>query len=100
MPGNRVARDRGIETDEELKSFPKDSEGSAKIALIAVDRSIAAWSGLRIALEESDEADGILDLLAQLAAIRREMEKLFPCARAFVRPGFDDPVQHSPVTPG
>ena len=77
-----------LETDEEQKKFPKDSDGSAKIALIAMDRSIAAWSGLRDALGD-DDADGILDLLAQLAAIRREAEKLFPQARAFVRPGFD-----------
>jgi len=28
-------------------------------------------------------------LQAQLAAIRRETEKLFPKARSFVRPGFD-----------
>jgi hypothetical protein len=78
-----------LETDDELKSFPKDSDGSAKIALIAIDRSIAAWSALRLALGE-DESDGILDLLVQLAAVRREMEKLFPQARAFVRPGFDE----------
>ena len=78
-----------LETDEELNSFPKDSDGSAKIALIAMDRSIAAWSGLRLALGESEDADDILDLLAQLAAIRGESEKLFPNARAFVRPGFD-----------
>ena len=77
-----------LETDEEMRAFPKDSEGSAKIALIAMDRSIAAWSGLRTALGP-DDADGILDLLAKLAAIRRETEKLFPRARAFKRPGFD-----------
>ena len=77
-----------LEADEEQKKFPKDSDGSAKIALIAMDRSIAAWSGLRRALG-ADDADSILDLLAQLAAIRREAEKLFQHARAFVRPGFD-----------
>jgi hypothetical protein len=77
------------ETDEELRSLPKDSDGSAKIALIAIDRSIAAWSALRLALGQ-DESDGILDLLVELAAVRREMEKLFPQARAFVRPGFDE----------
>ena len=33
---------------------------------------------------------GILDLLAQLTALRRQTEKLFPEARAFVRPGFDE----------
>ena len=77
------------EKDEELKAFPKDSDGSAKIALIAVDRSIAAWSGLRATLGH-DEKDEILNLLVQLAAIRRQAEKLFPEARAFVRPGFDE----------
>ena len=85
--GSRASEE--LETNEELKAFPKDSDGSAKIALIAMDRSIAAWSGLRIALGP-DEADGVLDLLAQLAGIRCETEKLFPKARAFVRPGFDE----------
>jgi hypothetical protein len=79
-----------LETDEELKAFPKDSNGSAKIALIAMDRSIAAWSGLRESIG-GDDGDSILDLLAQLTKIRRETEKLFPQARAFVRPGFDEP---------
>jgi hypothetical protein len=78
-----------LETDGEMKQFPKDSDGSAKIALIAIDRSISAWAGLREALV--DDPDNILDLLAQLAAIRRETGKLFPEARAFVRAGFDEP---------
>ena len=81
---------RDLETNEELKEILDDCDGSAKIALIAMDRSIAAWSGLRDALGQ-DSGDSILDLLAQLAKIRRETEKLFPQARAFVRPGFDDP---------
>ena len=78
-----------LETDGEMKQFPKDSDGSAKIALMAMDRSISAWAGLREAL--GSDPDGVLDLLAQLAAIRRETEKLFPEARAFVRAGFDEP---------
>ena len=77
-----------LETDEEMKPFPKDSDGTAKIALIAMERSISAWTGLRKSL--SNDADGILDLLVQLTALRRETEKLFPEARAFVRPGFDE----------
>jgi hypothetical protein len=77
-----------LQTNEEMKSFPKDSDGSAKVALIGVDRSIAAWSRLRSLVEEG-EADHILDVLVQLAAIRDQTEKLFPAARAFVRPGFD-----------
>jgi hypothetical protein len=85
---------KDLETDEELKAIFDDCDGSAKIALIAMDRSIAAWSGLREALG-GDDADGILDLLAQLAKIRRETEKLFPQARSFVRPGFDEPLAAS-----
>ena len=77
-----------LDRPEVLKAYPKDSDGSAKIALIAIDRSIEAWASLRIALGGEAE-DTILDLLAQLAAIRREAEKVFPHARAFVRPGFD-----------
>ena len=83
-----------LETDEEMKQFPKDSDGTAKLALIAMDRSIGAWAGLRESL--GDEADGVLDLLAQLTTLRREAEKLFPEARAFVRPGFDEPAKSRP----
>lgn len=85
-----------LETDEEQKKYPKDSDGTAKIALIAMDRSISAWAGMREAL--GDEADGILDLLAQLTALRRETEKLFPDARSFVRPGFDSQMKPPPKT--
>ena len=79
-----------LEKDAEQKKYPKDSDGSAKIALIAMDRSISAWAGLREAL--GDEADGILDLLASLTKLRSAAEGVFPKARAFVRPGFDQPV--------
>ena len=67
------------------------ARGTAKIALIAMDRSISAWAGMRETL--GDEADRLLDLLAQLASLRRDAEDLFPEARAFVRPGFDEPVK-------
>lgn len=83
---------RDLEMNEEVRAILDDCDGSAKIALIAMDRSIAAWSGLREAFGEED-GDSILDLLAQLAKIRRETENLFPQARAFVRPGFDEPVK-------
>lgn len=83
-----------METDEEMKQFPKDSDGSAKIALIAIDRSISAWAGLREMMDSEDES--ILDLLAMLARIRRGAETLFPNARAFVRPGFDEPEKSKP----
>ena len=80
-----------LETNEAMKRFPKDSDGTAKIALMAIDRSIGAWAGLRESL--GDDGDGIMDLLAQLAALRRETQGLFPNARAFMRPGFDEPAK-------
>lgn len=76
--------------DEEVEvndGFPSDADGSAKVALIALDRSLAAWGRLREHLDGS--ADAILDLLVQLERLRRMVEREFPCARAFKRPGFD-----------
>lgn len=87
-----------LETDEEMKQFPKDSEGTAKIALIAIDRSIGACAGLREMLGAG--GDSILDLLAMLARIRRDTETLFPNARSFVRPGFDEPKKPRRKTKG
>ena len=67
--------------------FPSDADGSAKVALVAIDRSIGAWARLRGHLD--DEADAMLDLLVQLERLRRAVEREFPSARAFRRPGLD-----------
>jgi hypothetical protein len=64
-----------------------DADGSAKVALIAIDRSLAAWGRLREYFP--DVGDSILDLLVHLDRLRRAVEKEYPNARAFVRPGFD-----------
>ena len=65
-----------------------DSDGSAKVALIAIERSIGAWTRLRAHLP--DRADELLDLLVMLDRLRRATDAQFPAARAFKRPGFDD----------
>ena len=70
-----------------LDEFPKDSDGSAKVALIAIDRSISAWGEIRKHFPEAE--DKILDMLVHLDRIRRKTEKTFPSARSFIRPGFD-----------
>jgi hypothetical protein len=67
--------------------FPSDADGSAKIALIAIDRSIGAWARLREHVPI--EADAMLDMLVQLERLRRAAEREFPHARAFKRAGFD-----------
>lgn len=73
---------------ELLNEFPKDSDGSAKIALIAMDRSISAWGKLMKHLPDNE--DEILEFLVLLERLRNMSEKEFPDARKFVRPGFDE----------
>ena len=64
-----------------------DSNGSAKVALIAIDRSIAAWSYMLDFVPETE--DNILQILIVLSEIRKRTEAEFPDARSFKRPGLD-----------
>ena len=79
--------DEGYEDDPE-NVRQKDSDGSMKVALIGMDRSISAWG--RLKEESSAEAGMILPMLVRLERLRRKTEHEFPNARNFVRPGFDD----------
>lgn len=79
-----------LEADPEIAEFAKDSDGSVKVALIGIDRSLAAWRMLQLALAE--RAPSIVPLMLQLDRLRQRLEKQFPNARDFVRPGFDPPV--------
>lgn len=66
----------------------RDFDGIVKVALIAMDRSIAAWIHLSDVFP--DKSDTILTILLQLDRLRKATEKAFPKARRFKRPGFDD----------
>ena len=81
-------RKEELEEDPEMAEFPKDSDGSAKVALIGIDRSIAAWRMMQLSLPE--RAESIVPLILQLERLRQRLEKSFPEARDFVRPGFDE----------
>jgi hypothetical protein len=83
----RAVRGELDEREEELDDLPRDSEGSAKIALIAIDRSIGAW-GTIYGLD-SFQNEKILRIIAYLDRLREEVEKTFPGARSFARPGFE-----------
>jgi len=61
-----------------------DQNGTAKVVLIAVDRSAAAW-----AILERAGLPGSGPMVRQLDEIRRVTEQVFPHAREFVRPGLD-----------
>jgi hypothetical protein len=77
----------GTESAREPDDYQSDSDGSAKVALIGLDRSIGAWGVLRGCLPE--KVDGIRAILQHLERLRRTVEQTFPNARSFVRPGFD-----------
>ena len=77
-----------LEEDPEIVEFPRDSDGSAKVALIGIDRSIAAWRLMQLSLPE--RGGSIVPLILQLERLRIRLEKAFPEARDFVRPGFDE----------
>lgn len=74
--------------EEENLVLQSDAEGSVKVSLIGMDRSIGAWGTLQEKFPE--ETDSILDILIHLDRLRRAAESLFPRARNFKRPGFDD----------
>lgn len=70
------------------RHFIRDSNGSAKVALIAVDRCIIAWQKLLLYLSHAE--DEIIFLLALLQKIRTIGDETFPQARKFIRKGLDD----------
>ena len=73
---------------DEPEDFPKDSDGSAKIAIIAIERSMGAWARLLELLPESE--DVALQCLSTLSKLKTIALEKFPEAMNFVRPGFDD----------
>jgi cell fate (sporulation/competence/biofilm development) regulator YmcA (YheA/YmcA/DUF963 family) len=75
------------EEDAEEYGFPKDSEGSAKIAIIAIEKSSAAWVRLFELMPSAE--DTALNVLAILSRLRKLALEEFPQALAFKRPGFD-----------
>jgi len=73
---------------EDSEYFPQDANGSAKVAIIGIERSIAAWGGLLGQFPEQENY--ILDVLVALNRLLRQVDEAFPEARAFIRPGFDE----------
>jgi hypothetical protein len=63
-----------------------DAQGSAKVALIGMDRSRKALRQLQAKLHDSR----IDRLLLRLERLTAEVERRFPDARAFIRPGIDE----------
>jgi hypothetical protein len=79
---------RGDEEEEQAEGLPRDSDGSIKVALIATDRSISGWRLMQIA--RPIRAESVTPLLLALERLRQSTEQIFPEARDFLRPGFDE----------
>ncbi len=73
---------------DEIDDLPKDSDGSAKVALIGIDSSIEAWENLL--MHFSDEDKTILNIILHLVELQHTVEEKSPNARSFIRPGFDE----------
>lgn len=72
------------------KKESDDYNGSAKVALLSIDRSIDSWKKLfEICTPYLLEMQHIVVVLEQL---RVDIERQFPDARAFLRPGFETAV--------
>jgi len=75
--------------DPSDREWAADHDGSAKVALIGIDRSYAAWLDLvEVGVASPSDVTPFLDDLVWLKAA---LERTFPKARAFVRPAFDEP---------
>lgn len=81
-----IADEDGSESSDHINEPQTDANGSIKIALIAIERSILAWTYL---LDEKN-ADQIRPFIQLLELIKRKTEEKFPRARDFIRPGFDE----------
>ena len=76
------------ETPEE-GDWPADYDGSAKVALLGIERSHVAW--LQMADRGLASSAETAPFIADLVWLGEELERVFPHARAFVRPAFDEP---------
>jgi hypothetical protein len=83
---NGILDDDGDEDWDELNDVQSDANGSVKIALIAIERSILAWTYI---MPDSGSAE-IRSMIDLLERIRSRTEEKFPIARQFIRPGFDE----------
>jgi hypothetical protein len=74
--------------EDEINPAQTDANGSAKIALIAIERSLGAWRIMQSCVPEKSES--ITPLMTALEDLRSGIEEALPLARDFIRPGFDE----------
>ncbi len=78
---------KNFDPEDEKNPF-KDNIGSAKMALIACNRSYIAFC--HVLKELPDEVDSIVEIISILFEIKDQITMHFPTVNDFVRPGFDN----------
>ncbi|MGE5295181.1 MAG: hypothetical protein ACM3VT_10170 [Solirubrobacterales bacterium] len=71
---------------EDWEGMQEDADGSAKVAILGIERSMAAWATL---LNHFPDHEDAIFAMGTLKRLLRQVEAAFPNARAFRRPGFD-----------
>ena len=88
MRGLMQDDDEDEESEASALGYQKDSDGSVKVALLGMSRSIGAWG--RLSEDIPEQAQAIVPILVHLERLRRRTELTFPNAMSFIRPGFDE----------
>ena len=87
-PGARLSRNLSAGAERAgLGNRTDDALAAAKLALVGIDRSLDALAEMA-----AHDEDARLEFIRKyLRRLRREVERRFPDARAWVRPGLDVP---------
>ncbi len=81
-------RDNGEYAAISADAHLDDANGTAKLVLVSIRRSIAAWLKMREIMPHHE--DEILEMLVILDRLQRGIHQVMPDAEAFIRPGFDE----------
>lgn len=79
---------QGLAEEEPLEP-DSDAHGSAKAALLGLERMRLAWD--QLTAERIVAENEAAPFVATIAWLVKEIDRLIPEARAFIRPGFDEP---------
>lgn len=72
----------------DLDEIQNDMNGTAKVVLGCIERSLFAWNGIFQHMPEQE--DIALKNLANLQKLKKTIHMQFPNAEKFIRPGFDE----------
>jgi hypothetical protein len=83
---NGLLDDDGFEDDTQTSVPQSYANGTVKVALIAIERSLIAWRQLA----DAGHKERVAPVIDLLESIQVNLEKRFPLARDFIRPGFEE----------